>query len=789
MSSGGSKSKQSYTTGYRYYMGQHQVLCHNADSVTGLMVGDKLAWSGTITSGRMSIAQYNIFGGESSEGGICGDIDILDGSSTQGFNDYLADKAPAPQPAYRGVFSAVLRQFMVAAVNPYLKPWKWLVNCFASPWQPTLTSPLGTQVSWDTNKTHTTYHTWITTTNVVTGKNPIHIIWEVITSKGGTAQWGLGHDVADIDDASFVTAAQTLFNEGIGLNAVWASDTTANDFIDDILGYIDGVLFVHPKTGLFTIKLFRGGYDESSLVVLNTSNISNINTFVRTAYGELVNQVIVKWVQTNIADGDTETNRTVIVENLAAKAIQGGTVSKTIDCPYITNSGVAQTIAERYLRQLSFPLASVEIVGNRSLSSIVPGDAIKLTWPDYGIDSMVFRVIKASYGEIDDGKVTLSCTEDFCGLGFTTFSGAGVSGWDTTSMLPEDATYRYLEELPYYIAVNQYYTEEEIQALDETSGAVMTYIAKPTSVSLDYELYEYSSSEGSYIDRGGEAFTPTGTLVSQIAQAAVSISVENIIDIGLTISGSAGLAQIDSELVLVKSITYNDQFSTTATLTIARGVLDTTPQAHSANARIWFVGLTEFGLCTTIYLQNEMVRLKACPRTTRGELTLASASENDKTLAARLIRPYAPANVTVNGSSFPSALSDNSDIVIAWDNRNRLTQTGYVVEQNAGNTTPEDSTTINIYLYDTTSNSLISTTSGISSSLRSWTYPIASELNDRGPLAGNQMYIQVESQRNGFASWQRFNVPIPARNLGTGVLSSDDGSCLVADDGSYLAYH
>ena len=777
--SGGGSRYLFYIGGYRYFMGMHQVLCHEADAVTGLMVGDKIAWTGSLMDSRLNIDQPTLFGGESSEGGIFGDIDLLSGSSAQGKNDYLVAHAESPQPAYRGVVSAVLRGFCVAIMNPYLKPWKWLVKRLSSQWRPSLAAPTGTQVVWDDNEGSDTYHTWITKTGVVTGKNPAHIIWEVLTSNGGTAQWGLGLATSEIDDATFTAAAQTLYDEGFGLNCVWASDTTVEDFLSNVLGYIDGVLFVHPSTGLWTLKLFRGNYDESALPILDESCVSNINTFVRTAYGELYNQIVVKWVQTNTVDGDVETNRTCIVQNLAAKEVQNGTNSKTIDCPYITNSTVAQKVAERYLRQLSFPLASVEIVGNRTLASIMPGDVIKLHWPDFGLDEMIFRVIKANYGELEDGKVTLSCTEDFYGLDATMFSGIGTSGWTNVTLGAEDAQVRYIEELPYYIAVHQYYTEEEIAAMDETSGAAAAYILRPTSPSLSYRLYEYSSADAKYVDRGSCAFTPSGLLDAALTQTTTSATINTVEDITTIVSGSAGLAQIDSELVLITGITFTDHTSTTATITMLRGVLDTTPKPHVSGSRMWFIGLYNFGLCPTIYLQSETAKLKACTVTSRETLALASASETDKTFAARMIRPYAPANVKINGSLYPTALANDTAITITWDNRNRLTQTGYVVAQSAGNIEPESGTTITIYLYDASGN-LIKTITGLASNTRKWTYSLDEEFSDRGESGyGNRMRVEVESIRDGWVSWQRFVLEIPARAMSTKNITTQAGDNLL----------
>lgn len=71
---------------------------------------------------RIRIDKPDLFGGESREGGIVGDIDVLMGAPDQGQNDYLAAKAGTEVPGFRGLCSLVLRQVYLG-LNPYLKPW------------------------------------------------------------------------------------------------------------------------------------------------------------------------------------------------------------------------------------------------------------------------------------------------------------------------------------------------------------------------------------------------------------------------------------------------------------------------------------------------------------------------------------------------------------------------------------------------------------------------------------------------------------------------------------------
>jgi uncharacterized protein YegL len=81
-------------------------------------VAEEAPASGT----RIRIDKPDLFGGESREGGIVGDIDVLLGAPDQGQNDYLAARVVGSVPGFRGLCSLVLRQVYLG-LNPYLKPW------------------------------------------------------------------------------------------------------------------------------------------------------------------------------------------------------------------------------------------------------------------------------------------------------------------------------------------------------------------------------------------------------------------------------------------------------------------------------------------------------------------------------------------------------------------------------------------------------------------------------------------------------------------------------------------
>lgn len=119
---GGGGKSDSQTVGYKYFAGVHAVLCHGVlDKITRLTHDKRIAWSGAAVGGEtITVDAPELFGGESREGGVAGDIDILDGKPTQGLNAYLVSKLGSSIPAFRGVVSLIFKGYYWGN-NPYLK--------------------------------------------------------------------------------------------------------------------------------------------------------------------------------------------------------------------------------------------------------------------------------------------------------------------------------------------------------------------------------------------------------------------------------------------------------------------------------------------------------------------------------------------------------------------------------------------------------------------------------------------------------------------------------------------
>lgn len=131
-----SSGSKSTVIGYWYRLLYHFGICKGpVDAYLEQRVGDRVAWKGVQTSsGQVVVNQPNLFGGEKSEGGLSGAMDVMMGEANQGPNNFLSAQLGADQPTYRGKLTTVWRGGRWGAMNPYPKPTAFKVRRILKGW-------------------------------------------------------------------------------------------------------------------------------------------------------------------------------------------------------------------------------------------------------------------------------------------------------------------------------------------------------------------------------------------------------------------------------------------------------------------------------------------------------------------------------------------------------------------------------------------------------------------------------------------------------------------------------
>lgn len=721
----GGKGGQSYTAGYWYGLGMHMALCHGpVDALTDIQVGEKTAWTGNLTgNASITIRNRSLFGGEEREGGIDGTLEVMVGSATQLPNAYLQAQLGNDIPAFRGVLSVAWRG-LVAAMNPYIKPWRFRVTRIPRAWYPAKAA-------------------------IGNDANPAHILRECLTD----ATWGMGYPDADIDDASFLSAADRLYAEAFGLSLLWSQEQSIEEFLLAILRHIDGVLYVHPRSGKFTVTLARADYDTAALRVLSPANVLQIEEFTRPSWGEITNQVTIQY-----RDGPTDKDASITVQDIAAIQLQGGVVATTLQYPGISSAALANRVAMRELKQLSSTLAKVTLIANRQASSLDIGSVFKLTWPPYGITEMVMRVARIGYGELTQGQVRIEAVQDIFGLPDAVYTNPPPTGWRDPISLPAPCPAQMAYEVPYWQIVKEVVGEVPsiLADIDATEGMVATLGMRPSADAIDYHAFAWDTAKSAWADRGRGPFAPAALLAAAIPQAASTITVGLTSAVDLDHIQVDDFAVIDDEWLMVTAVNVS-----TSSVTLARSVLDTVPAAHAASARVWII---EPHYISSEYVAGETAQLRLCPKTGKGELSVSLASTITRSIQQRFIRPYPPGNVKINRAAYPVAVA--GDIAITWANRNRVNQTANVILQTDGNITPETGQTTTIRFYDAASTPR-RTYSGLTGTSQTWTL---TQIIADGAAASNTVRIEIEASRtdgNGtFTSLQKHSITMDRAGYG-----------------------
>lgn len=652
----------------KYLMSIHLGVCHGpVDEIKSIYVGEREAWSGNVaTEQSILISNPELFGGIRKEGGVEGIAYYLPGGDTQILPANLCNRlglTQATTPGYRGVTSLFFVGDLVSRLGFY-----WTAN------QPTLKGVWARVTRYSTSLS-TTY------SQIGLDANPAHIIHEALTNR----VWGMGADPSGISQASFEYAAEYLFNEGFGMSLMWAQQTSVEDFITEVIDHIQATVYQDPRTGLFSIKLIRDDYNPLTLPIFNADNCT-VDSYQKKSWGETINEIVVTWT-----NPENEQEETVSLQDLANFSIQGAIVSDSRNYYGVRNANFAKELCARDLRVASAPLASVEISANRDAWDLVPGEVIELQYPEYGIESMVVRIVTLDYGSDGDASIRITGVEDIFSLPFTEYSDPPSTAWQDPSEDPLPMAYVHLMTLPYFFVASNLdaaqlssfaYPEAYVAILAaQNGGDTFTFdllgrefdnLGNPITTSLGLRNCVGRGLTPSILSRS--EFSTVGSFAGLRGPLFPQANIFVIVP---------GASEALSEIML---ITAYDGIN----YTLQRGVLDTVPRAWPAGTQVFFIETQSDIVDTTTYSAFETVIYKLLSVTSKGILPEVSAPLEPLVVSERPHLPLRPANCAVQGSKYANVtVPPSTDLQLTWSNRNRLTENAIVMSWEQGNISPE----------------------------------------------------------------------------------------------------
>lgn len=693
---------QKFTIGFQYFLGLDMAICHGSDDIElyRIDVGDKEdVFQGTLMSGvnTYDIDRPNLFGGSKKGGGLTGTLEFYEGTNIGGAaetSQYLADELTSGDknlmPAYVNLCHVVWEgpsagflpsgsQRGYLTTNTSIDLWTFYVRRFPLPADMTV-DPGAEQIGDDAN--------------------PVCVLFETLTN----TVWGLDLPVSDLDIPAFNAAANTVAIEGIGFSLVWQTRRPTQELVNEVTRTIDAVIY-QGTDGKITIELVR---EITPTLTLDESNVVKLRSFTRSAWNQTSNHV-----QIDFTDRDDSFKETSAAQqDLANFRLQEGTDAVSGQSyPGVKAAIVAQEIAARELKQLSFPLATIEIEANREASDLRPGDVFTFDWPELGISGMVVRVTTVDLGELSDGGVLLNGVEDVFGVGAAIFSAPPDSDWVPVLIEPTDLLVRDVLEVPQQLASvasgvvdgefngDTLDTDFRLMAIAEDPGNGFEFtshdrIDGTSNPFLPWDPALFPDSAGAGEQYLG--YTPTGELPAVLEGYAGGSEVLTSLTLTSISNDFLSAMELDDPLVApfgVRTFTtqevrdgkalillggdgtrqeymgfevLTDNGDGTVTLgTVSRGLLDTSPVGWPSGTKVWFVG-EQYVLLTdidtgvpTVTRSTRRIGFTQAPADVRdirlaqltsgGELTPEQATEINRTIATlpRQTRPGLVGDVRV----------------------------------------------------------------------------------------------------------------------------------------------
>ena len=517
--------------------------------------------------------------------------------------------------------------------------------------------------------------------------NPAHIIYECLTN----TDWGIGESADLIDVASFEACGNTLFDENFGLSMIWTRQSTVEDFVNEVNKHINGVVFTNPRTGLHTMRLIRGGYNEAILRDVNPGN-SNLTKFSRRVWGETTNEVVVTWT-----NPESENEETVSLQDLGNISMQGAVISASRNYYGVRSKQLAMQLAARELRVAASPLCTCDIELDRSAWDIIPADVIKLTWPEYGVLGLPMRVGTVDYGRIGDSKVRVTLVEDIFALPTSYFEVPVSTEWVTDLVPAVPVSVSKVFTLPAYAAAA--IATDGLASLAYPNAYAAVFAEAPSTGTYSFELAGQSVDTlgmTSWAPKGTLSFTSSGTL-SGVLAAEVNSTIASFTAVKGAGPAVAGFGFIgdgtEAEIEIVLFSAYNE----VSGYTVKRGVLDTVPRTWPSGTRVWFVSAGSISFDGALLSAGINPQYKLLTNTSYGQLAVGEAPTVTGTISERPHLPLRPANFKVATLGFGTFdATELGSVTLTWSNRNRLTEETIVLGWTDGDTPGEAGQTTRI---------------------------------------------------------------------------------------------
>ena len=380
-----------------------------------------------------------------------------------------------------------------------------------------------------------------------------------------------------------------------------------------------------------------------------------------------------------------------------------------------------------------------------------PGDVVRVNYPGQKVNNLIARVITIDRGTSGAEEIVIEWSQDVFGVAYsdfddvaTAFNGGGNS--------PLVVKMYLIWTAPYY-AIAGALGDTQAQALAFPVAYAVPLAVAPTSDTrtIDYYVSHVSTVGQTVLALGGTIpptrFTHPSAALAQEPQSSISVvdpSQMGVVGDFVLIENGAY-----EELTVIGAVGSVSSTDTTPVYTLWRGVLDTLPRAWPQTANMWLIPQANSPVDSSQHMVGETAEYQFLPYTSLGRLDISQAPVQSGVLTDRAYRPLPNVGVVVNNGNSSFTVLPNKSIAVAWNRRNRITQTSQILKYTDTDVVPEANQTTTISIIDSTG-AVVQSYTGLTGT----SYSIA----DFSSLpTGSAVYtVTVGSVRDGFMSFTTY---------------------------------
>lgn len=354
------------------------------------------------------------------------------------------------------------------------------------------------------------------------------------------------------------------------------------------------------------------------------------------------------------------------------KALQGATVSKTVQYGLFTNNRNAVWAARNQLQKESFPFVVVSCLVNRDMFRLQVGDLFLYDYPPHGISGLVVRVLKIEEESLDSENIVVHGIQDFFSIAaaITQYSDPEDRAGQPQEYETDPFTKIAILEAPY------------TPYSDKT--AIIPVAGRENALDSGFVVYMSVDGGTSYsVISTSINIQPYGTLNSNYGITYTIDDYEGIeidFESGVNtiesvtwadvLSGNKNTAVLGDEIISFRTIT---PVSGTVYLLedVIRGRLGTVKEAHTAGEDFFFIPKSVGTVSHSEIIPGATRFFKLVPFNVKKAGSISEATPFELEIEGESSKPYEPINFNAESEAFNPLYTSGDDITLTWSVRKR----------------------------------------------------------------------------------------------------------------------